>query len=467
MRKYLPCGWRHESSMVRAAAHGVALKLTAESFGALQQPQGSRVLQCATAALNTDKEASVRAAACRSIGNLAGFLEPMSEEVILVAVLTALKTGLRDSAQSVRIPASWGLGNLCSILSPHGRSQRPEVVIQLISLGHAHFSELVEAAMQAARDSDKVRANGVRAIGNLVVLADSAAGPYALPLEDESWVGPLLQCLLSSLTTGNVKVQWNACVAISNLMSSTGMLARASVLVRLPGMLLVLIMLIRDSANFKIRTHAAAAIMMLQSRDLYADSYPDAVQVIVTVLSDLSGSSAFTARPHPSSTIDGDVVNYQSALRRQCEATLVHLFSVASADDGPLLRDTLVRRRGFLLGFSRAAHSLVAAQSTEGNAPRAELPTTALPLDPFGQDNRSSAAYSEDTPIRRGVGRSSVPGGETGFTAEKVSIETPQLFSAAELKEALKGLADLYSVVETSVQENIIGDELRGLAGSM
>jgi 2-C-methyl-D-erythritol 4-phosphate cytidylyltransferase len=60
-----------------------------------------------------------------------------------------------------------------------------------------------------------------------------------------------------------------------------------------------------------------------------------------------------------------------------------------------------------------------------------------------------------------------VPGGETGFTAEKVSIETPQLFSAAELKEALKGLADLYSVVETSVQENIIGDELRGLAGSM
>jgi hypothetical protein len=119
--------------------------------------------------------------------------------------------------------------------------------------------------------------------------------------------------------------------------------------VRLPGMLLVLIMLIRDSANFKIRTHAAAAIMMLQSRDLYADSYPDAVQVptpahpctvrrghrisrsdrrfeithsgalqvIVTVLSDLSGSSAFTARPHPSSTMYSPLLSYRHTRARR------------------------------------------------------------------------------------------------------------------------------------------------------
>lgn len=72
-------------------------------------------------------------------------------------VVEALKAGLCDSALSVRIPASWGLGNLCSISAVC--SQAPEANAQLLCLFKTRLSELLEAAMQAARDSDKAGFN--------------------------------------------------------------------------------------------------------------------------------------------------------------------------------------------------------------------------------------------------------------------------------------------------------------------
>lgn len=64
------------------------------------------------------------------------------------------------------------------------------------------------------------------------------------------------------------------------LLSKTqSMLAHPVVVARLQGMLLVLIMLIRDSSNYKIRTHAAAALMSLRTRDMFGDCFPSAVQV--------------------------------------------------------------------------------------------------------------------------------------------------------------------------------------------
>lgn len=56
----------------------MSLKLTAEVFGALPEAQQRAVLQASVTGLSTDKEASVRAAACRCLGNLAGFTQLMT-----------------------------------------------------------------------------------------------------------------------------------------------------------------------------------------------------------------------------------------------------------------------------------------------------------------------------------------------------------------------------------------------------
>lgn len=49
---------------------------------------------------------------------------------------------------------------------------------------------------------------------------------------------------------------------------------------RISELLRLLIVLLRDSANFKIRTHAASALMALKQRAYYGDTYADAVKVV-------------------------------------------------------------------------------------------------------------------------------------------------------------------------------------------
>eukprot|EP00873_Tetraselmis_striata_P014002 jgi/Tetstr1/434266/TSEL_023373.t1 len=460
LQEYLPVGWRHNSAMVRAAAHLVSLKLTAEVFGALPEAQQRAVLQASVTGLSTDKEASVRAAACRCLGNLAGFTQLMTNETTMGNVVEALKAGLCDSALSVRIPASWGLGNLCSISAVC--SQAPEANAQLLCLFKARLSELLEAAMQAARDSDKVRSNGVRMLGCLVALTgiDHAEAPSL----EEKWIEPLLQCLLSSLTTGNVKVQWNACFSANNVLCNQAMLAHPTVVARLPGLLLVLIMLVRDCANFKIRTHASAALMSLGSRDLYGDCFADAVQVIVATLAEPAGrASAHSIKSDDAGGAKLPDASYHSLLRRQSQATLLHLFSLARDADAALLRDTLTKRRAFLLGFSRAA-CLAVGRPVKGLRPGAE--GAALPSDPFGQDRSSAARFAEDAPIGRSADPSAAGSGGASLS-EEMSLESPALFGAPLVAAALSGLTGMYSAQEPVAEQGAALRELRGLLAAL
>jgi hypothetical protein len=59
-----------------------------------------------------------------------------------------------------------------------------------------------------------------------------------------------------------------------------------------PSLLLVLIVLVRDSSNFKIKTHAAAALAAVSSRQGYGEWYADAVLVLLAALDALEGNSS-------------------------------------------------------------------------------------------------------------------------------------------------------------------------------
>jgi len=139
------------------------------------------------------------------------------------------------------------------------------------------------AALAAARDGDKVRANGVRALGNLLAFVPAAAagvpppggaatrsegsapaaaacaetpaaahaqGPALLPrsepgarpcdgppaaeggqplggLPSQVWLAGALRCLSDALATGGVKVQWNACYAAGSLLRNGAAAAAA------------------------------------------------------------------------------------------------------------------------------------------------------------------------------------------------------------------------------------------------
>ena len=57
----------------------------------------------------------------------------------------------------VRVQASWSLGNLCDSLR-----EREEV------LSPSVYEKLLEACLSAAKDHDRVRVHGVRALGHLL-----------------------------------------------------------------------------------------------------------------------------------------------------------------------------------------------------------------------------------------------------------------------------------------------------------
>mmetsp|Transcript_3080 Transcript_3080/g.8745 ORF Transcript_3080/g.8745 Transcript_3080/m.8745 type:complete len:961 (+) Transcript_3080:248-3130(+) len=463
--RYLQYGWRHSSPLVRSTALTVLSKLSRQVFLLLDQSQRQALLEGTTLAISADRETAVRGAACRGLGTLATFPEAVAEEVTKQRVTQLLTSALSDSSVSVRVPAAWAFANLCGTLAAsmeQGSQVEPAQLVQLAG-----------TAMTVVRDSDKVRANGTRALGNLVTLFTGQEG-------HEEWLPQAIQGLVSSLTTGNMKVQWNACVAATNLMKNTSAVALDTVQVRLPGLLLLLIMLVRDSPNHKIRTHSAGALMALSQRSHYGDAYADAVQVLTALLADTSRQPPPSADSTKGShgcgrTTDG---KHLSDLHRQSQATLLHLLSLGSAADTPAMRDTLLRRKSFLVSLARSAANFVSPpeagldRDSCAGGPESPPPHASLPQDPFGLN----CCYSEDTPVGRRSGSSSSatrapPGASVrrgsdvgGQHADgRVAIEEPVLFSKAGVRSALLGLSAMYA--ELSAGDTDLPGELSSLAG--
>jgi hypothetical protein len=72
-----------------------------------------------------------------------------------------------------------------------------------------------------------------------------------------------------------------------------------------PSLLLVLIVLVRDSSNFKIKTHAAAALAAVSERRGYGECYADAVLVLLAALDSLEGNSSSSSEASGSSSQAG------------------------------------------------------------------------------------------------------------------------------------------------------------------
>ncbi|PNH12673.1 HEAT repeat-containing protein 6 [Tetrabaena socialis] len=364
-------------------------------------------------------------------------------------------------------------------------SAAPAAAAALAAHHYAQLAALCGGAIVATQDVDKVRANGIRAVGNLLAALspDMAAGlaggsgggggggrragadggaaaaggagrgrggfgaaeqglrpqgsgwgrgrspaapaggrpqagtPAAAAsgepgggaargggLDLEAWLDSALTYLQSALTTGNMKVQWNACYAALGLLRNAPLMAHPRVGGRAAPLLLLLVMLVRDSANYKIRTHAAAALAALPSREAYADVLPDALLVVAAALEALSGggggganpaaagggggggnaSGAPGARAAASSDkggerdpdgeggggggegdgAEGRFPNYRYAagLSAQLRATLVRLLSLSQPPDARRVREAMARRADFL-------HACLTEQLAEAVAP--------------------------------------------------------------------------------------------------
>ncbi|KAI8569955.1 hypothetical protein RHMOL_Rhmol02G0318400 [Rhododendron molle] len=299
IEKHVPLVLFHTSAMVRAASVTCFAGLTSSVFSALPKEKQDFVLNSSINAALKDEVPSVRSAACRAIGVITCFPLISQRVEILGKFIDAAEINSRYSLVLVRITASWALANMCDSLrhcidavTSKRSSVDSKVTSQLIARS-------IECALRLTTDGDKIKANAVRALGNLsrfvqfskqsgvddepvdgVSLSQIISGAEKLTarsdlgisqkqqsvlssfqgafLDDSLWLGRMVQAFLSCVATGNVKVQWNVCHALSHLfLNETVKLADMD---WAPSVFSILLVLLRDSPNYKIRIQAAAAL---------------------------------------------------------------------------------------------------------------------------------------------------------------------------------------------------------------
>ncbi|XP_072966428.1 uncharacterized protein [Typha angustifolia] len=343
IEKHLPQGLSHASPMIRAASITCFAGMTSAVFFSLTEDKKEFVTStCVNAALN-DAIPSVRSAACRAIGVMSSFSHIISNSRVLNDFIQAAEFNTRDPLSSVRITATWALANICDSLRHKAAELHIEGSAGVIT--GSTVSLLVECALRLTKDGDKIKSNAVRALGNLsrfIRFEDrSAAGNGAsLPVStfygDPLWLERTVQAFVSCVTTGNVKVQWNVCHALSNLfMNDTLKLHDVS---WAPAVYSILLLLLRDSTNYKIRIHAAVALAVPASRLDYGSSYSDVVQGLVHVVESLNSNNSSS----PSS------FKYKSNLEKQLMFTTLHVLGFVSSKDDQSLKDFLVKKASLL-----------------------------------------------------------------------------------------------------------------------
>ena len=298
----------------------------------------------------------------------------------ILSAADSLNYGLSDSVLSVRIAASWALGGLCESLGSRWseiREKKETSPTDSSAEGPEMPRELIERAAEgclvAMQDVDKVRSNGVRGLGVLLsflketrpntLVPNNTLSP--LPLTSlTSLLDKSLPGLQSCLTTGSMKVQWSACLAAQGLLTNPELWQAPlplPLVTRITPLLLILIMLVRDCGNFKIRTHAAAALGASMTRGVYGDIFADAILVVLGAIdsttsdlagsvdaggasslsqeqADRSGEAAPGVKPFPN-------YRYVSGLSSQLRSTLLHLLSLAEASDATRLKDPLLTKK--------------------------------------------------------------------------------------------------------------------------
>lgn len=282
---------------------------------------------------------------------------------VLDKFIHAVEINTRDALISVRITASWALANICDAIR---HCVRVLHFGQMDSNSNPQFIvSLSECALRLTEDGDKVKSNAVRALGYISQIFNcstsrsretsvhsldqrtetplASENPMACQrrclldsLEDFHRLEKIVQAFISCITTGNVKVQWNVCHALGNLFLNETL--RLQDMDWAPVVFGILLQLLHNSSNFKIRIQAAAALAVPLSVQDYGRSFPDIVRSIEHIMENIdqdpiSGPSNF---------------KYRVSLQKQLTLTMLHVLRFTSSTNDQLLKDFLVKKASIL-----------------------------------------------------------------------------------------------------------------------
>ncbi|KAH8273445.1 hypothetical protein KR018_001582 [Drosophila ironensis] len=309
------------------------------------------------------QETLVRAAALRA---MAVCVQHPSLKADLVFVENAAELTLHlvgDANLLVRTKTSWALGNISDALITCVEDQTERTSEELLR-------RLIESAMKLSHDNDKVKANAVRSLGNLLQVLQMQPSDNHEQMPQA--MTRLLECLRSP---GSAKVKWNACHAMGNLVKHRALFDNSN----LANLLFpALSQLMVSHPNFKVRINATAVLLQVNHRQDLGDH-------LLLVWRSLM--EAFER----SNTLESyEEYNHRDSLQQQLCHAMANLLSMARSAELPQLRDII--ERNFLqtvrATWRRVAFRVVPEQSaplftcTPMLEKRLQVYATSGPLDP-------------------------------------------------------------------------------------
>ncbi|XP_017067629.1 HEAT repeat-containing protein 6 [Drosophila eugracilis] len=289
------------------------------SFERLSDGQRTALLAFVSGCASDDhEEPLVRGAALRA---MAVYVLHPSLKTDLGFVENAAELTLRlisDSQLIVRIKAAWALGNISDALVGGIPNQTERISADLMG-------RLIQAASKSCTDNDKVRANAVRSLGNLLQILQ--LHPSDNGEQMQLAMAKLLDCVRSS---GNAKVKWNACHAIGNLVKHRAFFASSN----LSGILFpALSQLMVQHANFKVRTNAAGVLLHVEQRQDLGTHFSLVWRSLLDALERSNALDSF------------EEYNHRDTLQQQLCLAIAHLLTLAKSSDLPAMREFLEEDR--------------------------------------------------------------------------------------------------------------------------
>ncbi|EDM05497.1 similar to 2700008B19Rik protein (predicted) [Rattus norvegicus] len=329
-----------EHPTLQASACDALSSILPEAFSSL--PNDKQIL-CITMllGLNDSKNHLVKAATSRALGVYVLF-PCLRQDVIFVAdTANAILMSLQDKSLNVRAKAAWSLGNLTDTLIVNMDTPDPSFQDEFSGL---LLLKMLQSAIQASTDKDKVKSNAVRALGNLLHFLQPShiERPRFAEIIEES-----IQALISTVVNeAAMKVRWNACYAMGNVFKNPALpLGTAPWTSQAYKALTSVVM---SCKNFKVRIRSAAALSVPGRRAQYG-SLEQFSQI---------WSALVTALQRSEDTTDFLEFKYCASLRTHVCQALLHLLGLASASDLPCIQETLTVNgdmiRSYILQFLKS-----------------------------------------------------------------------------------------------------------------
>ncbi|KAF9119508.1 HEAT repeat-containing protein 6 [Mortierella sp. 14UC] len=240
-----------------------------------------------------DENATTRAAACRAIGVFILFPSLREDCTSVVDLANTVLDLCRDPNLTVRIRASWAVGNLSDSLVLLKSNGRDDVLEEALTL--SFWTKIMRTALAICQDNEKLKSNGIRAIGGLLRVTFEGI----LERERHSLVKEAVYALIKHMEQGSLKGRWNACYAMQNVLlnpdfpigstAGTSYALDSDMVSWTNDVYGALLQAIQQSKNFKVRINACAALAVPKTRAKFGDQalFRNIVQVLMTAVQNL------------------------------------------------------------------------------------------------------------------------------------------------------------------------------------